>query len=230
VNQMDAGMLAHKSACAELIQSWGFYRDQGKWPQLLDTFVPDGQISVSWFTGNFSDFVDRCRQAFESGQRSKHQIFPSLVEVAGGRAMAETNIVILVRQKIGTVIADLTSYARFLDRLEQAGARWRIVERTAIYERDASTPSSRRKASSGCSKAPSCRPTRKRTATWRPGLLRPVAPSRRSSIATAPRIRRSSIFATRLGSRADSSAAVRLTASVRNPHLKAADPVRANVE
>ena len=140
MNQMDAGMLAHKSACAELIQSWGFYRDQGKWPQLLDTFVPDGQISVSWFTGNFSDFVDRCRQAFESGQRSKHQIFPSLVEVAGGRAMAETNIVILLRQKIGTVIADLTSYARFLDRLEQAGARWRIVERTAIYERDRLDP------------------------------------------------------------------------------------------
>jgi hypothetical protein len=137
---MDPGILAHKAACTELIQSWGFYRDQGKWPQLLDTFVPDGQISVSWFTGNFSDFVDRCRQAFEAGQRSKHQIFPSLVQVAGGRALAETNIVILVRQKIGTVIADLTSYARFLDRLEQAGGRWRIVERTAIYERDRIDP------------------------------------------------------------------------------------------
>ena len=33
--------------------------------------------------------------------------------------MAETNIVILVRQKIGDVLADMTSYARFLDRLER---------------------------------------------------------------------------------------------------------------
>ena len=31
-----------KYACAELIQAWGVYRDQGRWPELLATFVPDG--------------------------------------------------------------------------------------------------------------------------------------------------------------------------------------------
>jgi hypothetical protein len=137
---MNAGELDHKYACAELIQSWGFHRDQGNWPELLATFVPDGQISVSWFSGDFPEFVDRCRQSFEAGQRSKHQIFPSLVRVAGARALAETNIVILVRQKIAGTLADLTSYARFLDRLEQGNGRWRIVERTAIYERDRLDP------------------------------------------------------------------------------------------
>ncbi|MBV8288724.1 MAG: hypothetical protein JOZ35_17570, partial [Hyphomicrobiales bacterium] len=50
-----------KYACAELIQAWGLYRDQGKWPQLLATFVPEGQIAVSWFSGSFREFVDRCR-------------------------------------------------------------------------------------------------------------------------------------------------------------------------
>jgi SnoaL-like domain len=129
-----------KYACAELIQAWGLYRDQGKWPQLLETFVPEGQIAVSWFSGNFPEFVDRCRQGFEAGQRSKHQIFPSVVRVAGDRALAETNIVITVRQKISGVLADRTSYARFLDRLVRRGARWGIVERTAIYERDRLDP------------------------------------------------------------------------------------------
>src|SRR5262245_23290206 len=129
-----------KQACAELILSWGFYRDQGKWPELLATFTPDGQISVSWFSGSFSEFVERCRKAFGAGQRSKHQIFPSLVRVAGERALAETNIVILVRQMIDGVLADMTSYARFLDRLERRGGRWAIVERTAIYERDRLDP------------------------------------------------------------------------------------------
>jgi hypothetical protein len=38
------------------------------------------------------------------------------VRLAGERALAETNIVILVCQRIGTVLADLTSHARFLDR------------------------------------------------------------------------------------------------------------------
>ena len=129
-----------KYACAELIQAWGLYRDQGKWPQLLATFVPEGEIAVSWFSGSFREFVDRCRQSFEAGQRSKHLIFPSVVRLAGDRALAETNIVILVRQKIVGVIADMTSYARFLDRLERRGGRWGIAERAAIYERDRLDP------------------------------------------------------------------------------------------
>ena len=132
--------VADKYACAELIQSWGFYRDQGKWPELTATFAPDGEIAVSWFTGSFREFVDRCRQAFDAGQRSKHHIFPSVVRVEGVRAIAETNIVILVRQKISGVPVDMTSYARFLDRLERRDGRWMILERTAIYERDRLDP------------------------------------------------------------------------------------------
>jgi hypothetical protein len=132
--------LNDKYACAELIQTWGLYRDQGKWPELLATFVPQGQIAISWFSGSFAEFVDRCRKSFDAGQRSKHHIFPSIVRVAGERAVAETNIVILVRQKIDGVLADMTSYARFLDRLERRSGRWAIVERTAIYERDRLDP------------------------------------------------------------------------------------------
>src|SRR5262249_22497370 len=37
-------------------------------------------------------------------------------------------------------LADMTSYARFLDRLERRGGRWAIVERAAIYERDRLDP------------------------------------------------------------------------------------------
>jgi hypothetical protein len=80
--------LENKYACADLIQAWGLYRDQGKWPELLTTFTPEGQISVSWFSGGFSEFVDQCRQAFQGGQRSKHHIFPSVVQIADQRAVA----------------------------------------------------------------------------------------------------------------------------------------------
>ena len=102
--------------------------------------MPEGQIAVSWFSGSFGEFVDRCRRSFEAGQRSKHQIFPSVVRLADDRALAETNIVILVRQKIAGVLADMTSYARFLDRLGRRGGRWAIVERAAIYERERLDP------------------------------------------------------------------------------------------
>ena len=62
------------------------------------------------------------------------------MRLAGDRALAETNIVILVRQKIAGVLADMASYARFLDRLERRGGGWAIVERAAIYERDRLDP------------------------------------------------------------------------------------------
>jgi SnoaL-like domain len=129
-----------KYACAELIQAWGLYRDQGKWPELTALFTPDGEIAVSWFSGSYREFVDRCRQAFDAGQRSKHLLFPSVVQVAGDRAIAETNVVIMVRQKIGGVLTDMTSHARFLDRLERRDGGWGILERIAVYERDRLDP------------------------------------------------------------------------------------------
>jgi hypothetical protein len=131
--------LADKLACAELVQTWGLARDRGRWPELLATFAPEGEIAVSWFRGPFAAFVDRCRQAHAAGNRSKHLIFPSLVRLNGGRAVAETNIVILVRQAIDGVACDLTAYGRFFDRMERRD-RWVIVERTAIYEQDRLDP------------------------------------------------------------------------------------------
>jgi hypothetical protein len=131
---------ADKFACTEVIQRWGLCRDQGKWADLLATFTPDGTISVSWFSGPFAQFVDRCRAGFEAGQRSKHHILPSVVRVSGERAIGETSIVIHVRQNIGGVPVDMTSHGRFLDRLERRDGRWAIRERCAIYERDRLDP------------------------------------------------------------------------------------------
>jgi hypothetical protein len=131
---------ADKQACAEVIQAWGLYRDQGQWADLLSTFTPEGEIAVSWFRGRFPDFVERCKQnAAAKTSQAKHLLWPSLVQVTGDRAVAETNVAILVRQSIGGVLVDLTSYARFLDRLERR-ARWLIVERATIYEQDRLDP------------------------------------------------------------------------------------------
>ena len=47
---------------------------------------------------------------------------------------------IRVRQKFGAVEADLTSFSRFLDRIERHGEGWLIAERAAIYERDRLDP------------------------------------------------------------------------------------------
>jgi hypothetical protein len=128
-----------KYACAEVIQSWGLFRDQHRWDELLETFAPDGTIAVSWFRGSFPVFVEQCRLRSVGSSRAKHLLTPSVVRVAGDRAVAETSVVILVRQDINGIAVDLTSHARFLDRLERRGV-WKIAERAAVYEHDRLDP------------------------------------------------------------------------------------------
>jgi hypothetical protein len=54
---------------------------------------------VSWFSGASREFVDHCRRSFDAWQRSKHLPFPALVDENEDRAMAETSVVIVVRQR-----------------------------------------------------------------------------------------------------------------------------------
>jgi len=130
-----------KFAIAELIQAWGVYRDQGRWQELRSTFIADGQISISWFRGPFEQFVERCRANFAAGHTwSRHHLFPSTIKLGKDRAVAETPVIIRVRQKFKEVPVDLTSCSRFLDRLERTAAGWLIAERAAIYERDRLDP------------------------------------------------------------------------------------------
>jgi SnoaL-like domain len=130
-----------KFAIAELIQSWGVYRDQGKWNELRDTFTPDGHISISWFRGAFEQFVDRCKSNFAAGHTwSRHHLFAPTIRLDKDRAVAETPVIIRVRQEFKGVAVDLTSCSRFLDRLERHSGGWLIAERAAIYERDRLDP------------------------------------------------------------------------------------------
>src|SRR5580658_1545834 len=101
---------ADKFAIAELIQAWGVYRDQGKWAELRGTFTPDGHISISWFLGPFEQSVERCRANAASGQVwSRHHLFTPAVRLNKDRALAETPVIIRVRQKFKDVPVDLTS-------------------------------------------------------------------------------------------------------------------------
>src|SRR5262249_45505659 len=97
---------------------------------LLDTFHPAGEIAVSWFRGPFREFVEHCKR----GGPSKHLIAPPFVRIVGDRAVAETSIMILVRQTIDGIAVDMTSRARFLDRRAPRRRRGPIRGRAAISE------------------------------------------------------------------------------------------------
>ena len=129
-----------KVICAELVQAWGFARDQGKWDDLAAIFHPGGEIAVSWFRGPYPEFVAHCQRNFGKGSEAKHLLWPARVAVNGSRATAETSVAILVRQTIEGIVVDLTSNGRFLDRLERRDGVWKMVERAALYEKDRLDP------------------------------------------------------------------------------------------
>jgi len=132
--------IADKIACAELVQAWGFARDQGRWDDLAAIFHPGGEIAVSWFRGPYPEFVAHCSRNWGKGSVAKHLLWPARVTLNGDRATAETNVAILVRQSIDGIDVDLTSNGRFVDRIEKRGGVWRMVERATLYEKDRLDP------------------------------------------------------------------------------------------
>ena len=67
-------------------------------------------------------------------------MFAPNIKLGKDRAVAETPVIIRVRQKFNGIEVDLTSCSRFLDRLERHAGGWLIAERAAIYERDRLDP------------------------------------------------------------------------------------------
>lgn len=123
-------------AIEQLMQRWGLSRDQGRWEDLAGTFHPEGTISVTWYAGDFSGFVEASKEMAKGSTKSKHLIGTPLIEISGDKALSETNITIMGRAEKGPLTLDVTSFARFFDRLEKRNGEWKLLERTAIYEKD----------------------------------------------------------------------------------------------
>jgi len=128
--------VSDREAIFELIHAWAYHRDRGNWEKLKDTFWPEGTISISWFDGPFQQFVDSSREMADTGAQSKHIISHPFIKINGHRAVSEANVTLQVRGGKGPIEMDLTAYARFYDLLEKREGVWRILKRTAIYEKD----------------------------------------------------------------------------------------------
>lgn len=134
------GMTA-KAEIAELVNNWGFYRDQERWEELSSVFHPGGTISISWYDGPHEGFVEASKMIAAGGAALlKHQFGVPSIRVAGTRAVSEVNVVIMVRAAAPFGTVDTTSYARFIDMLEQRDGAWKISKRVAVYEKDRIDP------------------------------------------------------------------------------------------
>ena len=123
--------LEDRLSIADLMTGW-IHRDLAQWDSLRELFHPDGTIEVTWFEGLASDFVDASMRMGASDLRTKHFIASPVVTFNGGKAIVETNAIIIgenVRLGLGC-----ESHNRFYDLVEKRNGAWKIVRRQSIYD------------------------------------------------------------------------------------------------
>ena len=128
---------------ASLLIRWGHVRDSDDWEILSGCFHDDATIHISWITGPAQDFIARSRTmaaARKAGDHTKHLISAPWIRINRDRAFSRCHANLYIRSTMDGHEFDLQSWIRFFDLLERRDNVWRIVKRTAVYEKDRLEP------------------------------------------------------------------------------------------
>jgi hypothetical protein len=128
---------------ASLLIRWGHARDSDDWETLAGCFHAAATIHISWISGPAKDFIARSRAmaaARKPGEHTKHLISGPWIRVNRDRAFSRCHANLYIRAVIDGHEFDLQSWMRFFDLLERRDNLWRIVKRTAVYEKDRMDP------------------------------------------------------------------------------------------
>jgi hypothetical protein len=136
----DGNAREDKLAIIEVIQNWALWRDGGDWERLRGAFHPEGTMTATWFSGPADEFIAKASAAWDAGVRGGHFIGGSSVRLNGDKALAETRITLLLRDRLDDTEVDVTCHGRFYDRFERHEGEWRIRSRHVIYEKDRIDP------------------------------------------------------------------------------------------
>jgi len=131
---------ANISAIAQLVLSEREARDMGWWKRMADCFHADSRVRLSWIDASGEDFVRGSIDMAARGMKAKHRVGPPVVRLNGHRAIASLPAIIDIPAVVKGVEAQLSSYARFIYRVERRDGLWRISFFDSIYMRDELVP------------------------------------------------------------------------------------------
>ena len=125
-----------KLAIAALIAEERHWRDRADWDRMAAAYQPGCKVRLVWFQGTAADFLQASRAGGRGGV-TKHRLGPSIVDVSGDRAVAETSTVVETRTDQDGIAVELFVYCRYLNRLsrDDDGA-WRLASVDCICEKD----------------------------------------------------------------------------------------------
>jgi hypothetical protein len=141
---MDTTLRAsEEEAVCKVRRVWAFSRDRGDWDTLRTCFHPDATITVAWYSGPASGFVERSiamADARRPEEHHKHWLGNMRAEVNGARAVLESDAMVLIREYIDAYLFDYCSNLRFYDLVEKRDGVWRLLKASCIYEKDRLDP------------------------------------------------------------------------------------------
>ena len=142
-NDKPSTLMEDEHQITSLLIRWGHARDSDDWKTLAECFHENASIHISWISGPANKFIDHSRAIAESrrhGTHMKHLISGIWVRANRDRAFSRCNVNLYIRDEIYGHEFDLQSWFRFFDLLEKRNNSWRIVKRTAVYEKDCISP------------------------------------------------------------------------------------------
>jgi hypothetical protein len=127
-------------AVIETVNNWALWRDAGDWERFRTVWHEDGWMTATWFQGPAEKFIEVSRAGFDKGVSILHFLGGCSVDLAGGRAVAQTKMTISQRAAVEGVLVDVVCTGRFYDFFAKRSGLWRIVRRQPIYEKDRMDP------------------------------------------------------------------------------------------
>jgi hypothetical protein len=127
-------------AIRDVVENWVLWRDAGDWDRFAGVWHDDGRMQATWFQGSATDFIAASRKGWDDGVSILHFLGGHTCNVGGERAIAQTKMTISQRADVDGVRCDVVCTGRFYDFFECRDARWAIVLRQPIYEKDRLDP------------------------------------------------------------------------------------------
>jgi len=155
--------LADRLAIRDVVETWANARDCRDWEAFRACWHEDGYMMATWFQGPKEDFIRVSQEGAARGVSILHFTGGVRITLAGSRAIAQTRMTIMQRDMVDGVLCDVACTGRFYDFFEKRGvgpaatggqassvvppepteqrdARWAIVLRQPIYEKDRLDP------------------------------------------------------------------------------------------
>jgi hypothetical protein len=127
-------------AIRALVENWALWRDSGQWDRFRGLFHAEGRMMATWTQGDADHFIEMSKRGAAKGVNILHFLGGHTSDVAGVRAVAQTKMTISQRDHVHGVLVDVVCTGRFYDFLEKRDARWGLVLRQPIYEKDRMDP------------------------------------------------------------------------------------------